>query len=141
MYKHVQQETDYDCGAAVTAMAIGCTLQEAKDQLTGTLIDKNIYYRVHQIAEVLAKHEIVLGLHLVPWGVVTKETKATIEFTLDLWPCILAVKSKKFKGKGHFVFWTGEVVFDPQEKEPTKLEDYEIEDIHPLTFFNDVEVD
>ena len=48
---------------------------------------------------------------------------------------ILTVKSTRLKGCTHMIMWTGNEVLDPQEVEPTKLDDYEITEWWPLLRF------
>jgi hypothetical protein len=51
----------------------------------------------------------------------------------------IVVRSQKYKGAEHFVFWDGEHVRDPNPVVPntTRIEDYYVIEVYPLTYVDD----
>lgn len=131
------------CGAAVAAMATGKTLWETLCEMKASYCqsDGKQFYKTREVLKFIGGHGIFTGAV----GIATD--KFTLRwnevFTLNIClagrQAILVVPSTVFEGKSHFVFWDGRYVRDsnPSLPDTTNIEDYEIEEIIPLTYIDE----
>lgn len=59
----------------------------------------------------------------------------TLQIKMQGWPALVTVKSLRYQGVMHWIFWDGKRFHDPSGVE--QIERYEITDIFPLTYMTD----
>jgi hypothetical protein len=132
------------CGAAVTAMAVGCTLQQAYDGMWRTMNKGKPYFRTSEVLKFLGAHGIYSGPIAFndDGGLDEIDASTDIIFTCPMSrAAIITVKSRTHSDWTHYVFWDGKHVRDPHPDEPdtTDLKDYDILDIMFLTYLTEIE--
>lgn len=128
------------CGAAVTAMAIGCSLEEAQAQMTPSYHEGDPYYKTREVLKVLGSHGIFTGMIFsVADGHLWHNADIKFDFKFNEIIAIVVVKSNTYEGKSHFVFWDGSCVRDPSLAVGfcTSIEEYEVEEIYPLVYIDE----
>jgi hypothetical protein len=126
------QIDDHTCLHTCLAMIAGTTVQEVVEWLGSPDRAMNS----EEAILYLAQH----GIFLATYFYCRDGAEVTEDFTIELrsplagHPMLLTVKSQRFPGKLHSVFWTGKEVLDPSplRKGPQKIEDYEVTEFWPL---------
>lgn len=126
------------CGACVAAMAVGKTLDQVLREM-----DWRRLTRTCGVAEYLARHDVLMGVAPTWTGNAdaSAEEWSRDEYSLPIkvagWPAVVGVKSLRYAGVAHWIFWDGAVFRDPSGVE--QIERYEVTDIYPLTYFVEAE--
>lgn len=131
----VKQKTDTECVACVAAMATNTSVEEFK-KFVGK--DKPPYHDLH-FYKYLLKHEYSVGVGFKGNGEkFDEDNKLRIEFPLKDFPAYVVVKSKRFRGVEHAVYWNGKKILDPNPKikeDGLSLKEYEIISWFPIVKF------
>jgi len=133
---HIQQKNSWSCLAACAAMLTGtkmadfeewCGHDGSEHDPTSSHPEKRRGFFFHEFAGYLAKHKMHCGLC---WSSeVGKWDDCFHEGNLSL----LSVASRTLPPPNqHVVIWTGEVVLDPREDKPTRLDEYDIKEWWPI---------
>lgn len=137
-----QPEGSKVCGAAVAAMATGCTLIEAMAGMKPTYCqdDGACFFKTREVLTFLCKRGIYVGMIcMVQDGKLWPDADIKFDVNMANLCALLLVPSKVFEGKSHYVFWDGKHVRDPSPRVPetTRLEDYEVQELYPLTYIDE----
>jgi hypothetical protein len=135
----VKQEEAADSGAAVVAMATGISLFATKEKLSNTQHAGRFYYKTTEMMRWLAVRGVQCGLSFNVAKRAYADVPVEIKWTFEGNPAILAVKSVKYRDAEHWVFWDGKAVRDPNPDvgDTRHLDEYEILEIYPLTYFDE----
>ena len=126
------QIDDHTCLHTCLAMMTGTTVQEVVEWVgppdRALCSEDALLY--------LAQH----GVYLAMYFQCSDGTRVSHGYSIEMkaplsgHPMLLTVKSERFPGKLHCVFWTGHDVLDPSplRKGPQKIEDYEVLEFWPV---------
>lgn len=106
------------CGACVAAMAVGRGLQYAKSRMQGVRHGRQIVYSTVEILKFLSAHGIFCGQFAQDTDGVagsSMEDTMMLEVPIKGAPALVAIP-------GHWMFWDGEFIRDPDPNEPDTLE-------------------
>jgi hypothetical protein len=128
------------CGAALAAMVVGCTLEEAQARMMPSFHEKKRFYKTREILKFIGGHGVICGMTFsVDDGLLWHD--ADIKFSVNMQDiyAIVVVESSVYAGYSHYVFWDGKNVHDPNPhvEEISNLEDYVVQDVYPLTYVDE----
>lgn len=139
MTKIIKQRDKVSCVACVAAMATGTRVVD---------FHNSFYYKDPPFTEIdftrylLIKGFIVgVGFQNILGKVLHPEATVQFEFKLKTLPALVVVKSMRFIGTEHVVYWDGEEVFDPNpeiKENGYPLTRYDIISWFPIARIEDV---
>lgn len=124
--KVIKQRDRLSCVACVACMATGTKLSEFR-KFFG---DKKPPYSDLDCAKYLIEHGYWMGIGFNnSHGTLSPDDVIQINLPLRVLPAYVVVKSHRFPGMPHSVYWDGEKIFDSNplvEGDGLPLEDYEV---------------
>ncbi len=106
--KTIKQNDDVSCVAAVAAMITNTTMKEFEDW-----IEEKPPYSDIDLHRYVLKKGYVLGYGAEVSKKLNAESNLYINFSIRDNPAYVVVKSERFPGIMHAVYWDGKVVRDP----------------------------
>ena len=128
------QPNNKTCGQTCLAIMTDQTVEYVIDWLntdSGAFAEDCIIYLAHHGIYLGAYATVSEGEHFI---VEDNDFEFQIGWPITGRPALLAVKSERFLGKEHWVFWDGEKIFDPSPLSPKcrEISEYKIVDYFPL---------
>ena len=132
----IKQKGKTECVACVACMATNTRLVDFERFFftKGPPFSDSDFYR-YLLAHGLA---VGIGFENKDGQKFSPEDKIRIEFSLKDFPAYVVVKSMRFKGMTHVVYWDGEKILDPNpniKEDGLPLEKYEIISWFPIVKF------
>ena len=134
----IKQRSDFTCVACVACMATGTGLKE---------FQRFFYFKGPPYSDrdlhryLLSKgHVVGLGFGNVNKGKFKADLTLKIGFRISDFAAYVVVKSMRFKGMEHVVYWTGSEILDPNPEVKTPglpLSEYDIVAWYPISKFSD----
>ncbi len=126
MTKRITQSNDKNCLACVLAMIVG----ESEQYVLDWFEHQGPAYRDEDSWIFLAHHGIYLGIYVQfedsDGGSMHPKSSYDITVKIQGRPCYIVVRSSRFEGKFHAIFWDGHKVYDPNP---------EMQDDPPLSLY------
>lgn len=134
----IKQRSDFTCVACVACMATGTGLKEFQR----FFYFKGPPYSDHDLHRYLLSKGYItgVGFHNVNEAKFNSDLTLKIVFSVKDSPAYVVVKSKRFKGLEHCVYWTGSEILDsnPEVKSAgLPLSEYDIIAWYPISKFED----
>ena len=136
--KAIKQDDKVSCVACVACMATGTGLEDFK-RYFHFFCKGPPYSDLDLYRYLLSKgYAVGIGFYNNVGHTFKPDGKLRIEFPIKKFPAYVLVKSKRFKGLVHAVYWNGERVLDPNpliKKDGFPLEEYKIIAWFPIVKF------
>lgn len=134
----IKQRSDFTCVACVACMATGTGLKE---------FQRFFYFKGPPYSDrdlhryLLSKGYVVgVGFQNVSEGKFKADLTLKIGFSVKDFAAYVIVKSQRFKGMEHVLYWTGSEILDPNPEIKTPglpLSEYDIVAWYPISKFSD----
>lgn len=108
--KIIKQQDDFSCVSCVAAMITKTSPGSFKK-----FAEKEPPFTDLDLLRFLLSHGLAMGVGFYnkPDVKITSDSKLAIELCVSDFPAYVVVKSQRFEGKNHAIFWDGKEVFDP----------------------------